>query len=191
MGIIESETAGLHVSFKNKGNGVILMEFDTKDTSTALEFKGQGKNECRDPVKISENQVTKKGGEKMYTKYHDSLIGSGWENSFIVRDVFGTWDSECSTIEKIKSYSFAGCVLDADSTSKDLESFVLEALEKNANFIVIDFHCIYEEEDTTEAEIKDMRNFLRKVRDRLEKEGYYDTQSYEFRLGYFKELRNC
>lgn len=125
----------------------------------------------------------------MYTEYHDSLIGSGWENSFIVKDVFGAWDSEYPPIKKIlKDYSFAGCVLDADSTNKDLESFVLEALEKDANFIVIDSHCFYA---TTESGIEDMKNFLQKIRDRLEKDGYYDTQSYEFRLGYFKGLRNC
>lgn len=131
----------------------------------------------------------------MNIEYYNSLIGSGWENSFIVRDIFGTWDSECSTIEKIKSYSFAGCVLDMDSTSKDLENFILEALEKEANFIVIDFHCIYEKEYATKMEIEAMGDFLQKIRDRvrnrLEKEGYYDTQSYEFRLGYFKELRDC
>ena len=44
----------------------------------------------------------------MDIEYYDSLVGSGWENSFIVKDVFGTWDSECSTIEKMKDYSFAG-----------------------------------------------------------------------------------
>lgn len=38
MGVTGYETEGFYVYFKNIGNGVILMEFDEKDTSTALEF---------------------------------------------------------------------------------------------------------------------------------------------------------
>lgn len=46
------------VSFENVGNGVILMKFDTKDTSTALESENQEKNGHENSAKISENQVT-------------------------------------------------------------------------------------------------------------------------------------
>jgi hypothetical protein len=106
----------------------------------------------------------------MDIEYYDSLIGSGWENSYIVKDVFGN-----PPIKKIlKDYSFAGCVLDADSTDKDLDSFILKALEKDANFIVIDFHLI--------------PNFIRKsIDDYLKNNGYIDTKSYEFRLSYFRD----
>lgn len=105
----------------------------------------------------------------MYTEYHDSLIGSGRENSFVVQDV--------GLGEQIKDYSLAGYVLDADSTSKDLESFVLEALEKDVNFIVIDFHLIPNLSET----------IIKLVDDYLKDSGYIDTQSYEFRLSYFRD----
>lgn len=105
----------------------------------------------------------------MHTEYYDSLIGSGWENSFVVQDV--------GLGEQIKDYSFAGCVLDADLTSKDLESFVLEALEKDANFIVIDFHLVS----------NFGKDIIKSVDDYLKTNGYLNTESYEFRLSYFRD----
>lgn len=58
MGITGYETEGFYVYFKNIGNGVILMEFDEKDTSTTLELEKQEKSERGNSAKISESQVT-------------------------------------------------------------------------------------------------------------------------------------
>ena len=58
MGTIECEITNLHVCFKNKETGKILMEFDAKDTSTALEFGNQEKSEYGASAKNSETQTT-------------------------------------------------------------------------------------------------------------------------------------
>ena len=111
----------------------------------------------------------------MIVETYKEIVGSGWENSFIVQD--------CGGVDDIGEESFAGAILEPNDTLSEVKNFLETVIGLGAGVIVIDFYQLIDE---TSKEINEKIVEIKQIIKKYCKD-YEDTKSYEFRASYCRK----
>ena len=98
-------------------------------------------------------------------------IFADWEDSFFVQDLKA--DDLPLTAEQ-KKFSILGIIVEPKDDVDSIYNIVRTGIDAHVYGIIIDFHFLNGKKELTE------------IIELLEKSGYMNTESYEFKLGYFR-----